>query len=276
MTRFASRAGESSRRCAARTLDAALDIVTNCTVIMVASGLAMDGRLLRQACVVRHVAFEDLGTFGPVLSAAGFDLSIMDAGVDELFEPIVSSDLVVILGGPIGVYEEDRYPFLSDERRALAQRLRDGLPTLGICLGAQLMAAALGARVYPGPKKEIGWAPVELTSAGAASCLGKLESQPVLHWHGDTFDLPRGAELLASTSLYVNQAFALGNNVLALQFHAEVEPRRFEQWLVGHSGELSAERIDVVGLRALVKQQGNALRAASGSMVGHWLERIFW
>ena len=109
--------------------------------------MSLDGRWSRQACVIRHVAFEDLGTFGPVLSAAGFDLSIMDAGVDDLFEPIVRSDLVVVLGGPIGVYEQDRYPFLNDELRALGQRLREGLPTLGICLGAQLMAAALGARV---------------------------------------------------------------------------------------------------------------------------------
>jgi GMP synthase (glutamine-hydrolysing) len=236
----------------------------------------MDASWSRQACVVRHVAFEDLGTLAPVLSAAGFDLSVMDAGVDELFEPIVRSDLVVILGGPIGVYEEDRYPFLSDERRALAQRLREGLPTLGICLGAQLMAAALGARVYPGGHKEIGWSPLELTAAGKASCLGKLEEQAVLHWHGDTFELPEGSERLASTSLYPNQAFAIGSNVLALQFHPEVDGRRFEQWLIGHAGELSAGGIDVARFRAQVKQGGAALRSASASMLGHWLERIRW
>jgi len=236
----------------------------------------MDGRLSRQACVVRHVAFEDLGIFGPVLSAAGFDLSVMDAGVDELFEPIVSSDLVVILGGPIGVYEDSVYPFLVDEQRALAQRIRDGLPTLGICLGAQLVAAALGARVYPGGRKEIGWTPVQLTEAGGCSCLSKLEGQAVLHWHGDTFDLPEGAERLASTSLYENQAFALGSNVLALQFHPEVDARRFEQWLIGHAGELSAAGVDVATLRTGARQCGSALRAASASMLGHWLERLRW
>jgi GMP synthase (glutamine-hydrolysing) len=243
---------------------------------MVASGLAIEGRLLRQACVIRHVAFEDLGTFGPILSAAGFDLSVMDAGVDELFEPIVSSDLVVILGGPIAVYEEERYPFLFDERRALTQRLRSGLPTLGICLGAQLMAAALGARVYPGAQKEIGWGALELSAAGVTSCLGKLSAQPVLHWHGDTFDLPRGAEGLASTSLCANQAFSLGQNVLALQFHPEVDPRRFEQWLVGHAVELSGAGIDVAELRGAVKRYGHGLRASAASMLSHWLERIVW
>lgn len=236
----------------------------------------MEGRLSRQACVVRHVAFEDLGTFGSVLSAAGFDLSVMDAGVDELFEPIVGSDLVVILGGPIGVYEDSVYPFLADEQRALAQRIREGLPTLGICLGAQLAAAALGARVYPGGRKEIGWSSLQLTEAGRRSCLSKLDGQAVLHWHGDTFDLPHGAERLASTSLYTNQAFALGSNVLALQFHPEVDARRFEQWLIGHAGELNAAGIDVATLRAAARQCGSALRTASASMLGHWLERLRW
>ena len=229
-----------------------------------------------QACIVRHVAFEDLGTFGPVLMAAGFDLSVMDAGVDDLFEPILHSDLVVVLGGPIGVYEQDRYPFLVDELRALGKRAREGRPTLGICLGAQLLAAALGARVYPGGTKEIGWGPISLTPAGRTSCLSKLEGQSVLHWHGDTFDLPRDAELLASTDVYPHQAFSLGRNLLALQFHPEVDARRFEQWLIGHTGELSSTGIDIAAFRAQVKQGAGSLRAAGTSLFGHWLEGVEW
>ncbi len=227
-----------------------------------------------QACVIRHLAFEDLGSFAPVLAAAGFDLSVMDAGVDDIFEPIVRSDLVVVCGGPIGVYEQERYPFLVDEIRALSRRLREGRPTLGICLGAQLLAAALGARVYPGPQKEIGIAPVELTLAGAASCLAPLRGQPVLHWHGDTFDLPEHAVRLASTPAYENQAFSLGRNVLGLQFHPEVDSHRFEQSLIGHTGDLSAAGIDVASLRAAMKQAGSALRLAGVSMLGHWLELV--
>jgi len=238
--------------------------------------MSQDERLSLQACVVRHVAFEDLGTFGPVLAAAGFDLTVMDAGVDDVFEPIVHSDLVVVLGGPIGVYEQDRYPFLGDELRALSKRAREGRATLGICLGAQLMAAALGARVFPGGKKEIGWGPIQLTAAGRESCVGKLEGHSVLHWHGDTFDLPRGAELLASTSVYPHQAFSVGSNILALQFHPEIDARRFEQWLIGHSGELSASGIDVVEFRAKVKQGAGTLRAAGASLLGHWLEKVSW
>jgi GMP synthase (glutamine-hydrolysing) len=231
-------------------------------------------RLSLEACVVRHVAFEDLGSFAPVLAGAGFDISVMDAGVDDVFEPILRSDLVVVLGGPIGVYEQDRYPFLTDELRALGRRLREGRPTLGVCLGAQLMAAALGARVYPGPQKEIGVAPVELTEAGKVSCLAPLAGQPLLHWHGDTFDLPEHAVRLASTALYENQAFSLGRNILGLQFHPEVDFSRFERWLVGHSSELGAARIDIPELRAAVKHVGPALRIAGVSMFGHWLELV--
>lgn len=241
---------------------------------MSAADQVNDGRLSLQACVIRHVAFENLGTFAPVLARAGFDLSVMDAGVDDIFEPILRSDLVVVLGGPIGVYEQDRYPFLADELRALGRRLREGRPTLGICLGAQLMAAALGARVYPGPSKEIGVSNIELTPAGRASCLASLARQPVLHWHGDTFDLPDQAVRLASTAAYENQAFSLGRNVLGLQFHPEVDAHRFEQWLIGHAAELASARVDVAHLRASMKQAGSALHVAGVSMLGHWLELV--
>jgi GMP synthase (glutamine-hydrolysing) len=235
---------------------------------------ASESRLPLQACIIRHIAFESLGTFAPVLAGAGFDLTVMDAGVDEVFDPILRSDMVVVLGGPIGVYEQERYPFLGDELRALGRRLREGRPTLGICLGAQLMAAALGARVYPGPHKEIGVSGIELTEAGQASCLAPLAGQPVLHWHGDTFDLPEHALRLASTGAYENQAFSLGRNVLGLQFHPEVDPLRFEQWLIGHSGELAAADVDVGKLRASMKSAGSALHVAGVSMLGHWLERV--
>ncbi len=241
---------------------------------MMPAGDGANDSLSLQACVIRHVAFENLGTFAPVLVSAGFDLTVMDAGVDEVFDPILRSDLVVVLGGPIGVYEQERYPFLGDELRALGRRLREGRPTLGICLGAQLMAAALGARVYPGPRKEIGIFGVELSEAGEASCLVPLAGQPVLHWHGDTFELPERAARLAGTAAYENQAFSLGRNVLGLQFHPEVDPLRFEQWLIGHAAELAAADVDVAKLRSSMKHAGSALHVAGVSMLGHWLEGV--
>src|SRR5580693_5928870 len=131
---------------------------------------------MARACVaVRHVAFEDLGLLGPLAAARGYEVRYHDAGIDRFDgDTLIAPDLVVVLGGPIGVYETDSYPFIAGEIAAIAARLAANKPMLGICLGAQMMAAALGARVAPGAVKEIGWAPLTLTVAGQASVLGPL------------------------------------------------------------------------------------------------------
>ncbi|RZN22446.1 hypothetical protein CWO90_32395 [Bradyrhizobium sp. Leo121] len=123
----------------------------------------------------------------------------------------------------------------------LEHRLQQDLPTLGIYLGAQLMARALGSRVFAGHAKEIGWGTIDLTGEGASSCLRRLGKGPtVLHWHGDTFDLPQQAVRLASNANYENQASAYRQNALALQLHLEADRRQLEEWYVGHAAELSA------------------------------------
>ena len=165
----------------------------------------------RSAVALRHVAFEDLGLLAPVMEREGWDVSFCEAAVDDLrHDSIRNANLLVILGGPIGAYETDAYPFLTSELALIEHRLSRELPTLGICLGSQLMAKALGSRVYAGPVKEIGWGRIELTNEGAASCLSPLAEadSAVLHWHGDSFDLPGGAQRLASNAHYENQAFA--------------------------------------------------------------------
>ncbi|WP_303901221.1 glutamine amidotransferase [Thiohalomonas denitrificans] len=228
-----------------------------------------------QVAVVRHMAFEDPGLFAEVLAARGFASFTMDAGVDDL-AALEEADLAVVLGGPIGVNETERYPFLKQELQLLKKRLAAGRPTLGVCLGAQLIVRALGARVYPGGSKEIGWGSVQLTEAGKDSCLAVLETQPVLHWHGDTFDCPAGAQLLAGTDTYPNQAFSYGRNVLALQFHAEADSRRIEQWLIGHTNELSAAGIDIPALREASRTHGEGLRKTGRRMLSDWLDQIEW
>src|SRR6185312_9977283 len=120
------------------------------------------------AVALRHVPFEDLGLLGPLLERRGWRVSYRDAAVDSFAD--VDADLLIVLGGPIGAYEDAAYPWLADELRATERRLAAGLPTLGICLGSQLMARALGARVYPGHAKEIGWSPLLLTDAGRRRC----------------------------------------------------------------------------------------------------------
>jgi GMP synthase (glutamine-hydrolysing) len=230
----------------------------------------------RRVAAIRHLAFEDLGLFAEAFAAAGWSVTYHEAGLEDLTAPLLQADVAVVLGGPIGVYEADRYPFLVEELAALERRLTSGRPTLGVCLGAQLMAAALGARVYPGGRKELGWGEVRLSEAGRNSPLAHLDGRPVLHWHGDTFDLPAAATLLASTELYENQAFSVGHNALALQFHAEADSRRIEQWLIGHTGELSAAGIDIPALRARSQEMGPGLRVASTSLLADWMDRLTW
>jgi len=232
---------------------------------------------LTSAAVIRHVSFEDLGVLAPVLAARGIDVRYWDAGVDDL-EAIARQepDLLIVLGGPIGVYDEPLYPFLAGEIALIERRLRAGAPIIGICLGAQLIAKAAGARVYPGNQKEIGFSPLTLTPAGAASCLSALNATggTVLHWHGDTFDLSAGATLLASTPITPNQAFSLGASVLALQFHMEAEPRGLERWLIGHTGEIAQAGLDVRSLRAEIAQHGTAVAAAGAVAFNRWLDAV--
>ncbi len=227
---------------------------------------------MRQARVIRHVAFEDLGLFAAPLAARGWTVTYADAGIDDIAAAIAAADLAVICGGPIGVYETDRYPFLLDELAAIEARVAAGRPTLGLCLGAQLIAAARGAPVYPGPRKEIGWGRIQLSLDGRHSALAVLADVPVLHWHGDTFDLPPNGMLLASSDLYAHQAFSIGSTVLALQFHAEADPRRIEQWLIGHAAELSAAGIDVPALRARTKNLRDRVESAAASMLNRWMD----
>lgn len=232
-----------------------------------------------RACVaIRHVRFEDLGLFADVLGARGYVVRYLEAGTDDLavldrHQP----HLLVILEGPIGAYEEQRYPFLIDEVRVVERRLAADLPTLGICLGAQVMARALGARVYPGPRKEIGWGRIRLTDAGSRAALRHLgdDHAAVLHWHGDTFDLPSGGVRLASSPAYENQAFTWGRAALGLQFHAEIRGGEIERWLIGHACELAGiAGLSLEQLRADAAQFGPTLARQGPLFLNEWLDHI--
>ena len=213
--------------------------------------------------VIRHLAFEDLASFTSALQAHDCQINYIEAGYDDLgLIDALSDELLIILGGPISVNDGALFPFIETEIALLKKRIAADKPTLGICLGAQLIASALGANVYPGKEKEIGWYPLNLTEAGKHSALRYLSAEhcSMLHWHGETFDLPDKSTLLASSDMYSNQAFSYGKNILALQFHPEITQRAMEKWFIGHIGEImQTEDVTVERLRKDTREYANQL-----------------
>ncbi|HEY1803292.1 MAG TPA: glutamine amidotransferase [Terracidiphilus sp.] len=231
------------------------------------------------AVVFSHLPFEDLGSLEPELLRRGFEIETIDVTTARFpLSAAEQCDLLIVMGGPIGVYDSVDYPFLSCEIDAIRHRLAARKPTLGICLGAQLISAALGARVYPGSNgPEIGWFPILPADPSptpdwfAPLCTENLR---MFHWHGDTFDLPPGAQHLAWTATYENQAFAIGNYALALQFHPEVTASGLERWYVGHTCELRQKRISIPQLRADAHLYAPALLQAASQFWKLWLDYI--
>jgi GMP synthase (glutamine-hydrolysing) len=231
---------------------------------------------MKTVIAIRHVAFEDLGSLAPILAERGYCIGYLEASLNDLSVLLERQpDLLIILGGPIGAYDERDYPFIDTELKIIQARLAQDLATLGICLGAQLMARALGAKVYPGGKKEIGWGQISLTKVGKESPLNYLESTPVLHWHGDTFDLPQGAVHLASSTIYSHQAFAWKKRQLALQFHPEVIAKGLEAWFVGHASEISTvPDLTIAALRQDTIAYSQALENQARLLWQTWLDAI--
>lgn len=229
---------------------------------------------MKTAIAIRHVQFEDLGTLADVLENAGYAVRYHDiADAPSPLDPI-APDLVIVLGGPVGVYQDEAYPFLATEKKTLKARIDANRPTLGICLGAQMMAAAMGAKVGPSGVSEIGFAPLSLTEAGHSSPLRHFDGVPVLHWHGDTFEIPSGATNLAATALCKHQAFARGPNILGLQFHPEPDAAELERWLVGYAGDLPGAKIEPRAFRSDAARFCPGMAKAVANMVADWLKGL--
>ncbi len=227
---------------------------------------------MKRALVIRHTPYEGIAGFRQPVEDAGYVIDRVDV-TDPSFgaTDFLSPDLVVLMGGPMGVYEREAHPWIDREVEALAGRLGRHLPVLGVCLGAQMIASALGSRVYPGPVKEVGFAPITINPAGQQSPVRHLAQVPVLHWHGDTFDLPTGVELLASSDYYAHQAYRRGAELLALQCHPEMgEDARFEEWLEDEA-YLALAGTHPAAMREAHDAHGPRAVAAGRAVVGEWL-----
>lgn len=228
----------------------------------------------RTALVFRHIPFEDLGILEPLLREHGYRIEHIDLGLQTIdLQRVDDADLMIVLGGPIGVHDTDGYPFLFNEKQAIAHRLRIGRPLLGICLGAQLIAEQLGAEVGPMGAVEIGYAPLTLTAEGLDSPLRPLDGVPVLHWHGDAFAIPDGTRHLARTADFPNQAFCT-DTTLALQFHLEADYRAIERWLIGSAHELHHHGIDTGGIREQARTLGPRLESAARAVMSAWMDEV--
>jgi GMP synthase-like glutamine amidotransferase len=227
--------------------------------------------------VLQHIACEPPGVFEDVLRERAHELTRVE--LDE-GDPLPEGqwDAIVAMGGPMSVNDEAEHPWLVAEKAAIASHVRAGRPFWGSCLGAQLLAAALGARVYAGPAPEVGVLAVELTEAGRDDpVLGSLPSSiDTLQWHGDTFDLPEGAVLLAGSPAYPHQAFRYGRAAYGVQFHVEVTPEMAREWAQVPAYVAALEQTlgagAAPGLFAEFDQAAEGMQEIARRMFARWLD----
>jgi GMP synthase (glutamine-hydrolysing) len=230
---------------------------------------------MSRALAVQHAAHEPLGTIETVLRERGVSIELLRPYAGDVVPKTLDGfDGLVVMGGPMGVYEADQFPFLADEVRLLKNALEANRPVLGICLGCQLLAAAAGARVYASGRQEIGWYPLSLAPAAADDRLfhGLPVTTNAFHWHGDTFDAPAGSVLLASSEMTVQQAFRLGSNAYGLQFHLEVTTPIVEEFAASSVQDLQRHGIDPRGLVEGARESGAALEAIARTVFGRWAD----
>lgn len=231
---------------------------------------------MKTALIIRHVPYEGVAGYRAPIEEAGYLVDRIDVTDPDFSRADLNGpDLLIMMGGPMGVYEQEQYPWIACQLRRLARRLEAQRPTLGVCFGAQMMAAALGARVFPGPVKEVGFHPVSIHDASPDNPLRHLDNVPILHWHGDTFDLPDDVELLASSHVYRHQAFRRGRNILALQFHAEMgEDPRISAWIEEWPESVIEAGGDEASLRAAHDLHGPVAVSAGRKMLSEWLRNV--
>ncbi len=228
---------------------------------------------MKTVAVLQHAAPEDLGTITDNLKMAGINYGYIQTFKGE---PVPKNmdrlDGLIVMGGPQSVYEQGQFPYLKEELRLIGQALKEEKPVLGICLGSQLLAAALGAPVYKGKKKEIGWLPIRLKEPALSDPLFK-EAPPSFmgfHWHGDIFDLPKGAASLACSDLTEHQAFRYGKNAYGFLFHMEVTPPMIREWVSVFAEELKKEGLNGSDIERQTGKNQPPLQKLGASVYSDW------
>jgi GMP synthase-like glutamine amidotransferase len=229
------------------------------------------------ALVLQHVACESPGAYEEVLRERGWSSTCVELDEGESLPETLAFDGVIVMGGPMSANDDPDLPWLAAEKRLIAEAALDGVPVWGVCLGAQLLAASLGARVYAGAEPEVGISAVTLTSAASSDPVFARvpEMLPTLQWHGDSFELPDGATLLAESALYRNQAFRVGDAAYGLQFHLEVSEQMAAKWLelpaYGAALERALGRDGAARLIGDIGRRGDEILAHGREIFARWL-----
>jgi len=231
---------------------------------------------MTEIIAIQHTAAEGLGLFGPILSDAGVRVRVVLPEQAIGASALAGIDGVIVLGGPMGVYETAEHPRLVSEMRLVEQALSERLPFLGICLGSQLLASVLGARVYRGPAKELGWLDVTRTPAATSDRLFSPlpDTFPALHWHGDVFELPAGTISLARSDQTRHQAFAYDDHAWGLLFHLEADVRQTQAMCHAFEDELLEANVSTLALISDTAVHEQATRTLARKLFGKWVELV--
>jgi len=213
--------------------------------------------------ILQHVPFEDIGSIAVWLDAHGADVSYTRFFVDPILPELDKLELIIAMGGPMSVKDESVLPWLRAEKNFIYNAVKNGIPVLGICLGAQLIASALGSKVYRNQQKEIGWFPIQATQSDEDT-FGFPDKCTVFHWHSETYDLPAGAKRLAKSAACLNQAFQVGRRVIGLQFHLETTEESIKAMVENCKNELESglyvqTESDMLSIPSAVFLENNSL-----------------
>ncbi len=232
---------------------------------------------MNKALVLQHIEAEPPGLIGEALISKGFDLEYCHGYQgQQIPKTLEAYEALVVMGGPMGVYEADQFSFLKKEIKLIENALKLEKPILGVCLGSQLLAHVLGAKVYPGPQKEIGWYSVDLCPDASKDQLLKNTPRSFIgfHWHGDIFDLPAETVCLAKSELTACQAYRYGTNVYGFLFHMEVNREMIHRWTGRFSEELTSAKINSDAILQKSAEYLKPLQITGREVFTRWAETI--